>query len=234
MALQTVTNLADRAQVYLNDVAVGTWPQATVETWVVDAVRDYSQYFPRVIYDALADVGSSPDHYVELSDEFLEMIQVEFPTGSTPPNYLQRRSMHHPNFWEVDGYYDIVYTEQDATDPGGAIRALLMFSRQPVDDEGWAIRYLARHPADGAGDDVTVPEDHHQILMLFVVWQAVKERAATAIQDPDTTSDSLQKMVNAEMQAHEEYRRAINTAQQKRAQSGWSGPWRSDGFDPIY
>jgi hypothetical protein len=81
---------------------------------------------------------------------------------------------------------------------------------------------------------VTVPEEHEFLLALYVIWTAFKERAATQLQDPDTTSDVLQKTVNAEMQAHQEYRTAIRNAEVHRAEGGWTGPWKTDIYDPIY
>ena len=36
----TLAELADRAQVTLNDAGAGTWPQATIEEWVVEEIRE--------------------------------------------------------------------------------------------------------------------------------------------------------------------------------------------------
>ena len=232
--MATIADVADRAQLTLNDAAAGTWPQATVEAWIADAMRDYSQYFPRVVESYVDALGGTPTHIILLPTDFMEMILVEFPRGEDPPAYLERRSMHAQTFWEVDGYYDIIPVEQEAVDGNTATQARLVLSRLPLATEGYTIRYLAAHSGSGSSDTVTVRSDHQPLLILYALWQAMKERAATHLQDPDTTSDILQKMVNAEMQAHEEYRRGINNAQQKRSQSGWTGPWKADGFDPIY
>lgn len=233
--MATVEDLADRIQLSLNDAGAGTWPQATVESWVVDAIRDYSQYFPRIKTTSVDSIGGTPDdHEILLPTDFMEMIYVEFPKGEEPPVYLERRSRMAPNFWNVDGYYDIIYVEQEAVALDTTTQAVLILSRIPLGSEGYVIRYLSPHYAANNASTVTVHTDHQPLLILYVLWQAFKERAATHLQDPDTTSDILQKMVNAEMQAHEEYRRAITNAQHKRSQGGWTGPWRVDGFDPIY
>ena len=232
--MATIADVADRAQVHLNDAAAGTWPQATVEAWVADAIRDYSQYFPRVIESYVEQVGGTPTHYIVLPTDFMEMILVEFPRGEDPPIHLERRSLHAATFWDVDGYYDILYVEQEAEAGMPDTQAQLVLSRVPLATEGYTIRYLAAHSGSGSSDTVTVKTDHQPLLILYVLWQAFKERAATQLQDPDTTSDILQKTVNAEMQAHEEYRRGITNAQTKRSQGGWTGPWKADDFDPIY
>ena len=220
--------LADRIQLMLNDAAVGTWPQATIESWVCEAIRDYSQYFPRTRTVSQL-VTSSPDHTWDLQPDFLGIIQVEYPTGENPPEYLTLRSRRHDNFWDEEGYYDI--------EPSGdaVTQGVLYLSEIPTAGEYIGVTYLAPHDPDlGSSDKITVPVEHEFLLELHVLWTAFKERAATHLQDPDTTTMVLQKMVNAEMQAHEEYRRAIRNAEQHRSKGGWTGPWKTDIYDPIY
>ena len=58
----TLAELADRAQITLNDAGAGTWPQATIEEWVVEAIRDYTQTFPRTMRKSIAVSGADPGH----------------------------------------------------------------------------------------------------------------------------------------------------------------------------
>ena len=95
----TLAELADRAQITLNDAGAGTWPQATVEAWVTEAVRDYSQSFPRTIRSSITISGSSPGHEFDLSNDYISMILVEYPGDQDPPVYLQRRRRTHPRFF---------------------------------------------------------------------------------------------------------------------------------------
>ena len=62
----TLAELADRAQLTLNDSGAGTWPQATIEEWVVEAIRDYTQSFPRTITSTITVSGASPGHEFDL------------------------------------------------------------------------------------------------------------------------------------------------------------------------
>jgi hypothetical protein len=231
----TLAALADRAQLALADSAAGTWDQATVESWILDGIRDYSQYFPRVVTSDVEEIGAGATHYLDLPTDFLEMISVEFPRGDDPPTFLERRSLYHETFWDVEGYYDIQKTGQTVETPTGFTASRLVWSRSPDADEGYTLKYLAPHPTDLDSDDtITVRMDHEAIIILFVIWRALKERQMAEAANPDTTSRYLNQLVYAATQAELEYRRALERAEGARAEGGWTGAWKADGYDRIY
>ena len=222
-----LSNLRDRIQEMLNDTGAGTWSTTTLEKWCNDAIRDYSQYFPRV--KRTKTLISSATHEHSLPTDFISLIMLEYPEGEDPPAFLERRARTHDQFWGYEGYYDLE-PRKDANDTGK-----FWTSEETANGEYFEITYYAPHDSSLASNStVTVPTEHEFLIELYVIWTAFKERAATHLQDPDTTSDILQKMVNAEMQAHEEYRRAIRNAEVHRSEGGWTGPWRADIHDPIY
>jgi hypothetical protein len=227
--MTTLLQLADRAQLALNDSGVGTWPQATVEAWCLDAIRDYSQFFPRTRTSTTTIAIDDAGHEFDLPTDFLAVILVEFPDGEDPPEYLERRARTRAAFWDYEGYYDV----EPSHDAGTA--GTLFLSEEPANGEAYTLTWLAPHDTDlVSGDTITVPEDHESILILYVLWQATRERMATEEQDPDTTIHLLRQMVNAAEQAEADYRRALERAQDHVAPGGWTGPWRADVHDPIY
>ncbi|MFN2242537.1 MAG: hypothetical protein ACK2U2_09635 [Anaerolineae bacterium] len=231
--MPTLAQLADRAQLTLNDSAAGTWPQATVEAWCIDAIRDYSQAFPRTRALTISVSGASPGHEFNLTTDTIDIVQVEYPQGEDPPVYLKRRHRTHPLFYRQTGYYDfeLLHDSQEYS--------ILYLSEEPAD--GDTIAYLAKCHHDvtlSSGDDITVPVEHESLLILYVLWQAFKERLATEQQDPDTTLAGavtlLQQLVKGATQAEAEYRRALQRALQARSESGATGPWTVDDHDRIY
>ena len=231
--MPTLAQLADRAQLTLNDTAAGTWPQATVEAWCIDAIRDYSQAFPRTRALTIAISGASPGHEFNLTTDTVDLIQVEYPDGEDPPVYLKRRHRTHPQFYGRAGYYDleILHDSQEYS--------ILYLSEEPADGETIAILAKCHHDVTiVSGDDITVPVQHESLLILYVLWQAFKERLATEQQDPDTTLAGavtlLQQLVKGATQAEAEYRRALQRALQARSESGPTGPWTVDDHDRIY
>ena len=229
----TLAEIADRAQLTLNDTGASTWPQDTIEEWVVEAIRDYTQVFPRTIRSSITISGSSPGHSFDMAPDYISMILVEYPGDQSPPKYLQRRRRTHPQFYGYEGFYDIETTGDMTENP------TLYLSQEPSDGE--KIYWTAKCHHDTtlvSGDDITVPEHHEGLLLLFVLWQAFKERLATEEQDPDTTLAGhvtlLQNLVKGANQAEREYKAALERAKANIADGGPTGTWAADPHDRIY
>ena len=229
----TLAELADRAQLTLNDAGAGTWPQATVESWCIDAIRDYSQLFPRTITYTITIGAPDPGHVFDLTADVIGIILVEYPGEEDPPVYLKRRHRTHTSFYGREGYYDYEPSHDATASPQ------LYLSEEPGNGEKIIVTAKA-HPDVTlvSGDDITVPAHHEGILILYVLWQAFKERLSTEEQDPDTTLAGhvtlLQQLVKGATQAEEEYRRALDRAQAARSESGTTGPWTADDHDRVY
>ena len=231
--MTTLAELADRAQLSLNDALAATWPQATVEEWVIEAIREYTQSFPRTLTKTITIAGAAPGHAFDMTTDMIAVILVEYPGGEDPPVYLNRRSRTHPQFYNYQGYYDV--------EPSGDMTAVptLYLSEEPT--AGETVLWTAKCHHDTtlvSGDDITVPEYNEGILLLFVLWQAFKERLATEEQDPDTTLAGhvtlLQNLVKGATQAEREYKEALKRAQGNVADGTFSGPWAADIHDRIY
>ncbi len=233
MATTTLAELADRAQVMLNDAGAGTWPQATVESWICDAILDYSQTFPMNARITISVSGASPGYQFDLYTGIIAVTLVEYPDGEDLPIYLKRRSRTHPNFYGTVGYYDVWMTEDQTEEPQ------LFLSVEPSDGEDIGVDVIKHHPIPASsGSDITVPMHHEGILLLYTLWAAFRERLATEQQDPDTTLAGavtlLQQLVKGAEQAEADYRRALKAAKANVAPSGITGRWVADIHDPIY
>jgi hypothetical protein len=233
MATTTLAELADRAQVMLNDAGAGTWPQATVESWICEAIRDYSQTFPMNARVTVSVSGANPGHVFDLFTGIIAVTLVEYPDGESPRVYLKRRDRRNPNFYGTPGYYDIWMTEDQTSEPQ------LYLSVEPSDGEDIGVEVTKHHPVPASsGTDLTVPMHHECILLLYTLWAAFRERLATEEQDPDTTLAGavtlLQQLVKGSEQAEAAYRRALAEAKANVSPGGPTGPWLADIHDPIY
>jgi hypothetical protein len=227
--MTTLANVADQAQIALNDAAAGTWPQATVEAWILDGIREYSHHFSRSVQTTITTTAATHAYDLPIAPAaFRGMVLVEYPTASDPPDYLQPLSRKDPRFWAADGYYDV--------EPSGAAAAgSLWISASPDAGETITLTYLAPHSDKLASNDaITVPTEHESILVDYVVWRALSERVVTEAQSPDTTVRMLYQFMLAAERAEDAYRQALTAAKGQQAPGGWTGPWRSDMHDPIY
>jgi hypothetical protein len=233
--MTTLAQLADRAQNALSDAAAGTWSQNTVEEWVLDGIRDYNNHFT-IVYQETINCTNNTRTYA-LPDTFRSVLLVEYPVGEYPPVYLQRRNVHHPDFWEEDGYYDIIIQPAPAlTMPSGGISSSKLYiSEKPSATEDIRVTYEGPHDDDlTSTDNLSLPPEHEPIVIAFVLWRACQERHNLEAQSPDTTIRMLHQFKLSAQAAEAAYREAIRAATNKTAPGGWVGPWQVDSHDRIY
>ena len=105
--MTTLAQLIDDCEADLADSGNATWSAADIEQWCRDAIGDYSQHFPfKNNYEITCSVGDKT--YQIVDDQYIDVISVEFPKGEDPPQYLFRKHYLSADFWQEDGYYDVV------------------------------------------------------------------------------------------------------------------------------
>lgn len=230
--MPTLSQLADRVQLLLNDTEGTVWSQLSIEQWIVDGVREYSIHFPRTCY--LSGLTADGLQEIELPEDFIAMLQVEFPRTDDPPHrYLKRLARTHPDFWQRDYYYDV-----EPTNASPEATSTLYLSAVPT-GQSIGLTYSAFHIptyADGEPSlmQASVPHQHEHIIEQFAVWQAHVQRLATEVQDPDLTIRLMQQYKLAVQTTEASYRASLREAMKARAASGWTGPWKADIHDRIY
>lgn len=229
--MTTYGDLKDRALASVDDSGAAVWSAALVYEFLGHATEDYALHIPpRFTTDitTLDDVRI----YTLAGDRPRGVYSVEYPQGEDPPCYLQRRPFQHPDFWQVDGYYDFV----DWGDEGAGEKQLYI-STKPDDSETirvhWTGRYNITQPPDEE-DSVPVPQQHHHILLSYVFWHLLLHQLGQESQAPSGSAAveiMRQLSTNAE-RAEQTYRRAIKDAQQHILPSGPAPTrWRMDKWD---
>ena len=180
--MTTLQNLIDAVEAELGDSGNATWAAADIEQWCRDAIADYSAYFPRVVTDSISTTADV--RVYDLAGDFVEPVSVEYPGGDGV--YLKRRPYIDPDFWSLDGYYDVVSREDD-TDVNE-----LYISTKPGTSETIVVLYQAAHDQSIAtSGTLTVPGKHHYLLRAYVRWKATEQRAAAEEADPTSSSSLL-------------------------------------------
>jgi hypothetical protein len=185
--MTTLQTLIDECEADLADGGNVYWTAADVERWLRDGIKDYSEHFPRTLTTTLLTVAD--DRTYDLPANCREVLAVEFPSGQTPPVFLQRRPYNHPQFWQENGYYDFVARLDDSDAPE------LWVSESPAGSmvgQTITVYYLGEHDAAIAtGGTVTVPGRHQPILRAYVLWQAAGQRKAMQEANPTSNSSLL-------------------------------------------
>jgi len=219
----TLSALIDRCQVFLNDESDSTWDTEMIGTFLNDAIRDYSQHFPRVRTAAI-DLSTGSNAY-NLPEDILGIVSVEYPAGEDPPQYLRRKDYTAVCFWSDEQLYDIVRNRDDANVDE------LWLSADPNTGETAIIYYNAYHqliadPSTPGGSN-TVPEEHQQLLVKYVNWQASLHLAFAEQQFPTSNSSLLMAQLaqNArrnELSYHTALQQAIYAAEGLSKYTHWA------------
>lgn len=226
--MTTLAQIADRAQEILDDTAAATWSQAEIENWCLDAIRDYSKYFPRIQENTVTIVAGTQKY--DLDGLFKAMVQVEYPDAEDPPEYLTRKDHTEPGFWDYEGFYDIVDWGDETNPPE------IWISENP--SAGGTLRYWMQTEHDykmGSTGSITVPVRHEPILIQYVIWQAWKELTSTEMQAPTSNSSLLMgQLQQNESGAASKYYRMINQARDVNADEAGFAIWTMDKYETIY
>jgi len=211
----------------LGDSASPThWSDLQINQWINDAIAEHSIHFPRLVNETIA--CSDDDRTYDLPFNFLGAVSVEYPAGHDPPQYIFRREHTRANFWEVNGYYDIV-----RRDDSGDVDEIWI-SEKPTTGEEIEVIYSSEHAfLDDDSDQCTVLDRHLELIVLFVRWTAYQELAAQESADPDPTSQHAAVLALNVHRAGKEYQEALKGWLAAEAESA-TAVWSMDAHDRIY
>jgi len=203
------------------------WSDEQINQFINDAIADYSINFPRVKTQTISCSDDTREY--DLATDFLDALSVEYPTGEDPPEYLKFREKTHPDFWQKDGYYCI---EQEK---GEDDLDVIYISEKPSTGESIEVTYNAYYAYfdDDDTDVLTVPEEHLELIILYVRWACFQELATTESASPDpTTLISSTLELNAS-RAERAYRKQLGVFKTSRSESS-TAKWSMDDYDRIY
>lgn len=232
--MTTLTSFATACATALGDSGNSIWSAATIKTWIHAAIRGYSQFFPRIL--TISINAATDDRQYDLPAGLLSIISVEYPVGQDPVEYLARRTHLDAAFWQLSGYYDILF-HHDTSDV-----AELIISEKPTTGETISVIYEALHDDSLADDDtITVPVEHEHLLLAYVRYMAYNERAAYwATYSGETSAgpwrerfEQARAFTALAEAAWREYTQGIESARRPLPTAG-TVVWRADSYDPIY
>ncbi len=186
--MTTWAKLIDQCENAIDDESNSTWNVDQIIKWINDAVRDYSNHFPRTKTDSIALTTGTSEY--DLDIDFLGVLSVEYPDGEDPREYLLRRAYTDAEFWNSAGFYDIIKSGDVADD-----LSQIVFSEDVATGETAVVQYQATHDLITDNNDlagtVTVPEPHQPLLVRYIQWQATVSLAFAEQQSPTSNSSLL-------------------------------------------
>lgn len=199
------------------------WPDKSVNAWINDAIRDYSNYFRRQVSVTISCVATTREYSLTAYTGIAEILRVEYPKGEDPPKYLLYRA-------ETGTFVDL-----PAYDVRGDPPITLVIGESPVAGEEIYLTYAADHEIPTTDSStLTLPDIHLELVRLFVTWQAIKRVEVSETADPDRLSMILTQLGINSVRAERIYRFKLEEYRKKMAASGLSGPWIMDTRDRVY
>lgn len=230
--MTTLAELRTRILNQLSDAGNATWSDAVIEEWARDAIRDYTQYLPRVVQGSQT-ISSGTFTEFSLAEDFRAMTSVlhQYSTLSEE-RYLERLSRDDPRFMNGAGYYYDILARHDMSE--NSVCYLSFAVNSPGTNERILYEYEGDHVfwTSGSSWDLTMPWRDEPVLVQYVIWKAWLERSMKEAQNPDSTTLLLATFATNADKAERAYRRMIDAAQKSHQAAGTAlSSWRMDKWD---
>ncbi len=227
--MTTLTQLADIIQTALSDTAETTYTQIQIESWVIEAIKDYSLHFPLTAVSTIPTIADQTTYTLPTGHQ--TTLQVEYPTGDDPPTYLHRLNINHTAFWLSPTHYHIIkHNDAQTADQ-------LVISPKPVSEASTlTITHQADHPHDlQPTDPVTITPHHHNLITAFVVWKAAQHLQMKEQQAPTSNSSLLMsQLASNAARLHAEYNTALGRAIYNQPMTNTPLQWQPTDHGRIY
>jgi hypothetical protein len=220
----SAADLIANARIALADVSETIYADEDLLSFLNEAVREYSQQLPRISTTIITTVAGTVSY--ALPWDTTNVLHVQFDGDEDP---VTRMSYKRTSFnrWM---YYDFL-PRLDLTNP-----PTLLLSIDPTASASLNVTYT--HPHDHeltATSYVTVPADHHHVLLGYVLFAAARQ--LMNIEQATPTGDSSLLMAQLQTntrRAELTYLNALNRILQASAGRSDTAVWRMDGFDRVY
>jgi hypothetical protein len=229
------TTLADlRAAIRLTLTNATSWPDATLDKWIQDAIRFYSVEFPRTWRKTQAMTTGAQAYALPGGHGFMHVISVEYPSGQSPQQYLQQVDENSPQFASGGEYYalrgvaDNISDQKDDTAAG-----TIVFAETVTTGQNAIITYAGAHPLPTAGDDdaqITVPVAHWEALYAFVDFRAHWELETDEALNISTVSIVLAQLGQEARRAWNRYKETIDRIRTLTGTPSGRATWKEIGL----
>lgn len=208
-----------------NNYGTDRWNKTQVQEWIRQAIIDYSIRFPIQTSTTIATVVGT--YAYNLPSNFLITLSVRDAT-STPPTYYAQKD-HNASFWNQSEAYTII--------PGHEVTAAQIWIPNATATT-LTIEYEGRHDTNLSDSSViSVPEQYHDILELYILWQAGiarRDAAAVELENEDIELKEYDHLKRTAGTARISYFVAISQALKFTAGKSSIVHWSNDQLDSIY
>lgn len=193
-----------------------------INRWITDAIAEYSLSFPRRLCRHITTTAGQRDYPLEDIPEFQRVLRVEYPYGQEPSCYLTHRRQDDRRGFLAQPVYDLELTAPQTL--------TLVIGVTPAAGETIALTYQADHSfPQNDEDELSVPDRHLELLVLFVRQAAMQEQLARHSAAADAGSLLLSSLSENAARAAREYREQLEAARLAQDAGSWVSWGGADG-----
>lgn len=181
-----------RAIIRLALPSAADWPNATLDAWIGEATRLYSDSFPRRLRYTLTLTTGTQAYSLPGGHDLVRVLSVEYPTGQSPQSFLREVLERDDAFGLQSDVYAIRPVADTVVAASDTVAAQIVFAESVTTGEYAAIDYLTTHRVATADSDiVTIPANHWEGIVAFCRFRAYVELEADESVLVDTSNISI-------------------------------------------
>jgi hypothetical protein len=218
------TTLADlRAACRLTCPDGDSWPDSSLDQWIVEGIKLYSAMFPRVRVHQIA-LATGTQSY-SLPADCTQVLWVEYPTSASPRTILTQVNLGSRRFAEAGAVYAL---EAIQTDDLNEAQGRITFAQTVATGEYALLTYHGAWEWPQVSDDaalITIPQPHHECIIAFVEYRCHWMLEANTAVDSDNTSLTLSELGQNARRAWNRYKEVTARLQAPPPLSGPNPTW---------
>lgn len=200
-----------------------SWPDATLDSWIIAGIKLYSAQFPRARVHTLVMVTGTQTY--SLPADCTQILWVEYPSSQTPRVFLTQVNLNSAAFANAEYVYAL---EGISTDDQNEGQARITFAQTVTSGEYALVTYHGMWELPQVSDDtalITIPQQHHECIIAFVEFRAHWMLEANIAVDTDNTSLTLSEMGQNARRAWNRYKEITARLQIPPQLSGPNPTW---------
>ena len=227
----TLTTLRAALRVALPDAT--KWPNASLDTWIADALRFYSVEFPRRWRYSLSLTTGTQAYALPGGHGLLSVESVEYPSGQSPPEFIDQVEERSAAFASGGDFYALRGIADTTAIDVDTAAGTIVFAETVTTGQTAVITYLGQHPIPAAADDdaqITVPQAHWEALFAFVDFRAHWELETDEALNISTVSIVLAQLGQEARRAWNRYKETVDRIRSLTSTPSASVSWKDIGL----
>lgn len=233
--MTTQTLAALRAALRIALASTAAWPDASLNSFIADAIRLYSATFKRTWKYTLALTTGTQAYPLPGGHAIDAVLSVEYPTSESPRSFLKPALEQSAEFDNAEDVYAIRPIADTTLITADTAAAQIVFAETVATGESAVITYTGEHPTPTADTHyITVPPEHWEAINAYVEWRCFTELANDEGPNITNTTLTLAQLSDTTRRLWNRYKEVMNAIRASAAGQSEPVSWYDASGGRIY